>query len=463
MAQVIGSKFKELYPYVVLLPTSIEEKIEYIMSLFSSPVTVEILRLFEWDKELCQKEIIVSLSQHSNKTVISSIRKLVSLNLLEVKDKVEIRGNRRVRVKCYKLTDIGKWYNILFKDINELDSKLLREALTNLSVMFMAKILPFSNYLRVSFMDFINQVLSNAMESAAKSRRHLEYDLLVFGSIALDVYLKPDVRMFSGGAGANVASLASNLGLKTGFISKVPANIIGSYLLAELINEGVDVSLSIMDQGVELPICIVFEPLEPTQLKCTCKPQMDLRSLPVIDRVNEEIIQACNNSRSIYLGEGVSKVYLELLSKINRENKIIVFRPHKLVLEHYFDEFTSILHYSPILILNEEKEQIMRRKGLEVPSDLFKIGVRELIVTRGSKGATLYVEKREPKTFKAPGVNAMNTVGAGDAFSASLIYYLLKNETIEESVRKAVYLSALSTTQLSSRKHLAELSKTIST
>ncbi|MEM0282675.1 MAG: hypothetical protein QXF00_06230, partial [Desulfurococcaceae archaeon] len=129
---------KELHPYVVLLPTSIDDKIKYITTLFSTPVTIEILRLFEWNIELCQKDIIMKLSQHSNKTIIGSIKKLVSLNLLEEIEKEEYRGNRKVRVKCYKLTDVGKWYNILFKDISELSNNLIKEAVTNLSVMFMA-------------------------------------------------------------------------------------------------------------------------------------------------------------------------------------------------------------------------------------------------------------------------------------------------------------------------------------
>jgi len=452
------SEFKELHPYVILLPTGISEKVQYITTLFSSPVTVEVLRLFEWDKEICQKEIIMSLSQHSNKTVLSSIRKLVSLNLLEEEERVEIRGNRRVKVKCYKLTDTGKWYSILFKDVSELDSRVVREAVTSLSVMFMAKILPFSEYLKIGFTDFINQVVSSAIKSAAKTRRHREYELVVFGSLALDVYLKPEVRISSGGSGANVAVSASSLGLKTLFISRVPANTIGSYLLAELISENVDVSLTELDREVELPVCTILDPLEPAQIKC--KVQTDLSSLPVIHRVTSEVIQACNISRSIYLGEGICKMYLELLGRIKRDNKVIVFRPHKIALEQYFEECVSMLQYSPILILNEEKEHILKSRGLEVPGELFKAGVEELIVTRGSKGATLYVKGREPKAFTAPLVNAVNTIGAGDAFSALLIYYLLKGINIEEAVKKSAYLSALSTTQLLSRKRLAEVIKT---
>lgn len=454
---------EELHPYVILLPISTNEKVRYVTTLLSSPVTIEILRLFVWDREICQKEIIALLSQHSNKTIISSIRKLVSLNLLEEEERVEVRGNRRVRVKCYKLTDIGRWYNVLFKDISELDSKMIREAITKLSVIFMARILPFSKHLKIGFVDFINQIMSNAIKNVAELKKHRGCDLAVFGSLAIDVYLKPEIRMSSGGSGANVAVLASNLGLKTCFIGRIPANIIGVYLLAELISEGVDVSLTELDQEVDLPLCIIPEPLEPEQVRCK---QVDLRYLPVVQRVSDEVIQICNNSRSIYLGEGVCRTYLELLDRIRRNDKVIVFRPHKVTLEYHLEEFMATLQYLSVLILSEEKERMLRYKGLRVPEDLFKAGVENIIVIKRAKGAilgvTLYIKGGEPVTYAAPQVNATSAVGASDAFAASLIYYLLRDIGVEEAVRKAVQLSALSTTQLSSRKHLVELSKMMS-
>ncbi|MEM0368571.1 MAG: carbohydrate kinase family protein [Desulfurococcaceae archaeon] len=450
---------KELHPYVLLLPISVNEKIKYVTSLFSSPVTIEVLRLFEWNMELCQKDIIMKLKQHSNKTIINSVRKLVSLNLLEEMEREEYRNNRKVRVKCYKLTDIGKWYNILFKDVNELSRELIEEAVTNLSKMFMTKILAFSEYLSIGFTDFMSQVLSSTIRSVAESKKHNKYDLLVFGSLALDVYLKPYIRLTSGGTGANVAVFASKLGLKTGFVSRVPANAIGSYMLAELINDGVDVSLVELIQGLETPVCIILDPLEPTRIQCTYDPRADLTSLPVIYQVKDEVVQASMVSKSIYLGEGICKTYLDLLGKISLKDKILVFRPHKIAVKYYFEECLPILNYSPILILNEEKEQVLLHKGIHVPEDLFKTGVREIIVTKGSQGVILYVKGEKPRKYTPPKVNTVNTVGAGDVFSASLIYYLLKGNSIEEAVEKSVYLSAMSTTQLTSRKHLPGVSK----
>ena len=452
------AKVRELHPYILPLPTNTNERVRYVMTLFSTPVTIEILKLFEWGRELRQKDIITVLKHHSNRTILHSIRKLLALGLLEEEERVEVRGNRKVRVKYYRLTDIGKWYNILFKDISELDCRVVKEAVTNLSVMFMARIIPFSEYLKINFLELLDQVVGSAIKSVADVRRRHEHDLIVFGSLALDIYLKPDVRICPGGSGANVAVVASSLGLKTCFVGRVPINIIGSYMLADLISKDVDISLTELEEDVILPICTILEPLEPVEMKCSIG--LDLKSLPTILRINDELVKACNNSRSLYLGEGICRTYLELLSRVYRDGKIVVFRPHKIALEYYLEEFTSILQYSPILILNEEKENILRSKGFNVPGDLFRAGVKEVIVTRGSKGTVLYVEGRGPNTYTTPLVNAVNTVGAGDAFTAALIYYLLRGTSIEEAVERATYLSALSTTQPLSRKYLTEVVKT---
>lgn len=449
---------KSLHPYVVLLPISNEEKLRYILTLFSSSTIIEILSLFNWDRELCQKNIINTLKHHSNKTVINALKKLVSLGLLHEKERIELRGNRRVKMKCYTLSETGKWYNILFKDIKELDTNLIKKVVTDLSTIFMARMLSFTKIIGINFSEFLKQVVSGSMLGIARTRKIEKLDTVVFGSLALDIYVKPEIRMYAGGSGANVAVVASRLGLKTSFISKVPANFLGLFLLAELIDEGVDVSLTEIDGETELPICIIHETLESPQLICSYG--KDSLNLPVLQSVRDEVINVSARARSIYLGEGICRVYEELLGKLSRKynrHKIIIYRPHKMALKYYLNECLSILKCSPILILNDEKESILKSKGLNIPEDLFNEGVQEIIITKGSKGAILFTKGREPEKIPAPQVNIVDTIGAGDTFSASLIYYLLKGYKLKDAVKKAVWISALSTTQLGPRKNPREL------
>jgi DNA-binding PadR family transcriptional regulator len=130
---------EEFYPAVLFLPIRIGERVRFVTSLFSSPAVVEVLNLFELGKELCQRDIVKALSHRSNKTIIDALKKLVSLGLLSESVRKVERGDRRVRVKCYNLTEIGRWYVALFRDPREFEPPALHKLLEELFAKFMEK------------------------------------------------------------------------------------------------------------------------------------------------------------------------------------------------------------------------------------------------------------------------------------------------------------------------------------
>ena len=73
----------ELWPFVLLMPSDVGKRVGFLQTLFSSPVAVEVLLLFDKDEELCQKELINILKNHSNKTVIAILKNLLILVYLE--------------------------------------------------------------------------------------------------------------------------------------------------------------------------------------------------------------------------------------------------------------------------------------------------------------------------------------------------------------------------------------------
>jgi hypothetical protein len=65
------------------------------------------------DKPIYQKEIMGKLRKHSNKTVIAGLNRLVSAGVLEEgMEKVAIR-DKRMWVKRYRSTFLGKWLVLL--------------------------------------------------------------------------------------------------------------------------------------------------------------------------------------------------------------------------------------------------------------------------------------------------------------------------------------------------------------
>lgn len=85
---------------------------------------------------------------------------------------------------------------------------------------------------------------------------------------------------------------------------------------------------------------------------------------------------------------------------------------------------------------------------------LLGAGARAVIVTRGSRGATLFRAGREPADFPAPQVEVVDTVGAGDAFNGALATALAAGLPLETAVTAAVQAGAAACTGQGARQAL---------
>ena len=85
---------------------------------------------------------------------------------------------------------------------------------------------------------------------------------------------------------------------------------------------------------------------------------------------------------------------------------------------------------------------------------LLEAGAHAVIVTRGSRGATLFRAGREPVGFPASQVKVVDTVGAGDAFNGALVTALAAGLTLETAVTAAVQAGAAACTGQGARAAL---------
>lgn len=74
---------------------------------------------------------------------------------------------------------------------------------------------------------------------------------------------------------------------------------------------------------------------------------------------------------------------------------------------------------------------------------LFNHGLKNLIVTLGSRGA-LWISKENELLFKPRNVNAIDTSGAGDAFIGCFSHFYTQTGNIEQSIEKSVIFSGIS-------------------
>jgi len=158
------------------------------------------------------------------------------LYLLNEVVKVVEKSGRRVRIKCYNLTDIGKWYATIFRDPKDLESASLHSLIRELMTIFLESYARLIKRVGLNLGDFLQLALENIVKSCTR-KLYKVYDLIVFGSMAYDIYVSYG-KAFSGGSGANVAFTASLLGLKTAFVTVIPLDLIGVSMAIELHDSG---------------------------------------------------------------------------------------------------------------------------------------------------------------------------------------------------------------------------------
>ena len=123
----------DLYPYVILLPKDRKRKV--LRAIFGSSVPVEIINFAieqGISEKIYQKDLIEKLGR-SNKTVIDYLEKLTDLGILEEDmEKVE-KESRKIWLKVYQLSDLGRWFALLLIDEKRLSKEERTEIVLSIS------------------------------------------------------------------------------------------------------------------------------------------------------------------------------------------------------------------------------------------------------------------------------------------------------------------------------------------
>lgn len=261
-------------------------------------------------------------------------------------------------------------------------------------------------------------------------------DVVGIGELLWDVF--PTGRRL-GGAPANFAYHCAGLGCRARVVSRVGDDPLGRETLARLSGLGVDVSLVQVDAG--RPTGTVGVQLSPTG-QPTYSIHEDVAWDALADPGPVTADALCFGTLACR-GEGNRGVLLRLLERA---------RPGCL---RVFDVNLRDPYRSPALLrelagrcdvlkLNEDElPQVAAALGVPaVPQALrAKLGLRLLALTLGARGSLLCTA-RERLELPALPVRVVDTVGAGDAFTAALVTGMLKGEDLATVHRRATALSA---------------------
>lgn len=273
-------------------------------------------------------------------------------------------------------------------------------------------------------------------------------NLGVVGSVNLDVVATTEhlpqagetvggavIDRHPGGKGANQALAARRMGAEVSLIARVGRDTEADQALSLVREAGVDLSRSWRDlrqpTGIALITVdrhgenqIVVAPganasLAPSDVKVEDLPAVIVQFEIPLDTVDEAARQAtglfCVNAAPARpLGETI----------LRRADVIIVNEVERTELQHELERFEGLV-----------------------------------VVTLGRKGATAYRRGRQVATGTPPRVDAIDTVGAGDAFVGAFVVSLLEERSVQEALSRACAAGALATTVRGAQPSLPEAAR----
>ncbi|MEG1311757.1 MAG: ribokinase [Romboutsia sp.] len=278
--------------------------------------------------------------------------------------------------------------------------------------------------------------------------------ICVIGSLNMDLVVKVDTmpkggqtligsdfKEVPGGKGANQAVAMARLGANISMIGKVGSDSFGKIMINALKGDNVDTKYIDVENG-------------PTGVALITVDKNAENSIVVAPGANYKVdksyidknIEAIENSQIVVLQlETPLKTIKYALKKSKELDKYTILNPAPAVkLE---DELIANVD---LLTPNETELEIISGVEINCEEDILKAakvmiekGVKELIVTLGSKGS-LYINKEKSIFKKAYKVEAVDTTAAGDSYTGALSVAFANGKDVEEAMDFASKVGALS-------------------
>lgn len=279
-------------------------------------------------------------------------------------------------------------------------------------------------------------------------------NICVIGSLNMDLVVNVDTmpkpgqtiigsnfKEVPGGKGANQAVAMARLNGNVSMIGKVGEDGFGQTLINSLKNDKVDTTYIQTAKGATGVALITVDKNAQNSIVVSPGANFEVKE----DDIDNNI-EAIKNSDIVVLQlETPLNTIKYALNKAKELNKYTILNPAPAV---KLDD--EIIKNVDLLTPNETELEIISGVSIETEEDIQKAaqimiekGVKELIVTLGSKGS-LYINKEKSMFKKAYKVEAVDTTAAGDSYTGALAVALSNDKTIEEAMDFASKVGALS-------------------
>mgnify|MGYP001136889657 CR=1 FL=1 len=270
------------------------------------------------------------------------------------------------------------------------------------------------------------------------------------GEILWDIL--PEGRRL-GGAPGNFVYHGQTLGAEGYIVSRVGKDQLGEEILSQIKSFGLS------------PLCISTDIVHPTG---TVSVSLDAKGIPKFTihenvawdylETTPEILNLASRADAVCFGSLAQRLKVSRRTILNflekTKNDCLRVFDINLRQSYYSEEIiTRLLSHSTILKLNGEEMAILAKmfglKGGEtaiLDSLVNRFTLDLVALTKGEKGSRLFSRSAE-STHPGFSVHVVDTVGAGDAFTAALVMGVLRGKPLDEINREANRMASFVCTQ----------------
>ncbi|WP_415272883.1 5-dehydro-2-deoxygluconokinase [Bacillus siamensis] len=283
-----------------------------------------------------------------------------------------------------------------------------------------------------------------------------EFDIVAIGRACIDLnaaeYNRPmeETMTFSkyvGGSPANIAIGSAKLGLKAGFIGKIPDDQHGRFIVSYMQGKGVDTSQMAVDKEGRKAGLAFTEILSPEECSILMYRDnvADLYLEP--SEVNEGYI--ANTKMLLVSGTALAKspsreAVLKAVHIAKKHDVKVVFeldyRPYTwLSAEETAVYYTLAAEQSDIVIGTRDEFDVMENRSGgdndETVRRLFAHSADLVVIKHGVDGSYAYSRSGEVFRARAYKTKVLKTFGAGDSYASAFIYGLVSGRDIETALK----------------------------
>ena len=257
-------------------------------------------------------------------------------------------------------------------------------------------------------------------------------------------------KTISGGSVANSIVGLSQLDNEVGFIGKVNEDELGNQYELGLKGENVKFFYNKKKEILPTGTCLILVTPDSERTMCTF--------LGIAGKINENDvdIEVVKKSKMIFLegylwDEGEPKKAFE--KAINNANKVAMSLSDQFCVDRHKSHFLDLVKNKLDITFANEQEiiSLINAKKFDEVIEFGKNLKKQLIITRGAKGAISIFNDQVIENGVDKNLNIKDLTGAGDLFAAGFLHGYLNNLSILESLNKGKEMSSKVIQQIGAR------------